>query len=177
MTVSVTASAAATAIAIAFRTFCVQVVAPLDAEEVEGRGRIHMMIRGWRSAFNMGARCACEASVMGEVPAATCVRTVSSCGSCRAGHQHFGHRSDDRAGEAGAGLRHTCTGGARRQRLSSCDGVRRRSASRLSIAVTLHTGRTELTEGLAALVSSGCQGTSVHHSLRSGKVNSLRSQI
>ena len=58
VTVIVTGDAAATAIAIALRTFRVQVVAPLDAEELEGRGRMQMMIRGWCSACNMGARCA-----------------------------------------------------------------------------------------------------------------------
>ena len=49
-----------------FRTFCVDVVASVDAGEEEGRGRLIMMIWGWRSACNVGARCAREASVMGE---------------------------------------------------------------------------------------------------------------
>ena len=71
VTVIVTADATATAIAIALRTSRVEVVAPLDVEDEEGRGRVNMMIRGWRSACNVGARCAREAGVMGEMPAAT----------------------------------------------------------------------------------------------------------
>ena len=38
-------------------------VDPLNVEEVEGRGRMHMMIRGWRSACDVGERCAHEAGV------------------------------------------------------------------------------------------------------------------
>ena len=67
VTVIVTADATATAIAIALRTSRVEVVAPLDVEDEEGRGRVNMMIRGWRSACNVGARCAREAGVMGEM--------------------------------------------------------------------------------------------------------------